>query len=481
MTQPPFRYSIAVQTKKAGFVGEKSSIAQRLAGFVSELSLEQIPDGTRRRAKFLLLDTIGVALAAASFEFGRRAVRGLATLGPGTARVLGFRERLPLRDAVLANGILAHGLDYDDTSIVGRIHPSSFCMPAALTLAAELRTSGSQMLCAYIAGLETAIRIGAVARGGIKEHGFYPTGVVGAFGTALIAGRLLGLNARELATAQGIAYSTASGNQEFVEEMAWTKRMHAGWAGVGGITAALLAKGGFVGPALPYEGKFGFYRVYMGAYADRRDMSLATDGLGARWEIDRMAVKPLPACYFNIASIDAAAAIARESGIRAADIDRVRVLLPAAAVDTVCVPDGVRRKPGDTYTAIFSIYYAVATALVRGRYALADLEPAALADPEVLALAQRVQYELDPATTFPKYFSGAVIVTTRDGRTLQRREDVHRGSPERPVSEADIIAKYTENARRILGAGEVDRVRETVLDIESLPDAKRLAEMLALQ
>lgn len=147
--------------------------------------------------------------------------------------------------------------------------------------------------------------------------------------------------------------------------MAWTKRMHSGWAGVGGITAALLAKGGYVGPALPYEGRYGFYRVYMGAYAERRDMSLATDGLDERWEIDRVAVKPLPACYFNIASIDAAAAIARETGVRPADVAKVRVLLPAAAVETVCEPTAVRRKPDDPYTAIFSIYYAVAAALTR--------------------------------------------------------------------------------------------------------------------
>jgi len=456
-----------------------STIARRLGEFAANLSLERVPESTRRRAKFLFLDAIGVALAASSFEFGRRVVRGLATLGIGTAQVIGLPQRLALRDAVLANGILTHGLDYDDTSIVARIHPGSFCMPAALTLAAELGRTGSQMLLAYIAGMESAMRIGAVAKGGIKEHGFYPTGVVGAFGTAIIAGRLLGLTADELAVAQGIAYSTASGNQEFVEEMAWTKRMHPGWAGVGGITAALLAKGGYVGPQLPYEGRYGFYTVYMGKHAERRDMSLATSGLNEHWEIDRTAVKPLPACYFNIASIDAAAAIKRESGLRTADIATVRVLLPEAAVETVCLPAAIRRKPTDTYTAIFSIYYAVAVALARGGYSLADLEPAALADPEVLALAGRIEYELDPKTTFPKYFSGAVIVTMKDGRTFERREDVHRGSPERPLTESDIITKFMDNAGRALPPDRAGRIRDAVLEVEALANAKDLAGMLS--
>ena len=457
----------------------KPSLAQHLARFVAELSLERVPDATRRRAKLLLLDAIGIALAASSFEFGRRAVRGLGLLGSGTAPVIGLRDRLPVRDAILANGILTHGLDYDDTSIAARIHAGSFCMPTAVTLAAELGCSGTQLLLAYIAGMEAAMRIGVVARGRMKEQGFYPTGVVGAFGASLIAGRLLGATAEELVHAQGIAYSTASGNQAFTAEMAWTKRMHSGWAGVGGVTAALLAKGGYVGPSEPYEGKFGFYRVYMGAYAERDDLERVTRDLGERWEIDRVSVKPLPSCYFNIASIDAATLIARDAGLRASDIESVRVFLPEAAFETVCEPSAVRRRPTDPYTAIFSIYYAVAVALARGRYTLADLEPSALRDPEVLALADRVHYEADPATTFPRYYSGAVIVKTHDGRTLERREDVHRGSPERPLSEADIIAKFSANAERSVNRAQAERIRRSVLSIEAIDDAEELTALLA--
>jgi len=145
----------------------------------------------------------------------------------------------------------------------------------------------------------------------------------------------------------------------------------------------------------------------------------------------------------------------------------------------VCLPAAIRRKPTDTYTAIFSIYYAVAVALARGGYSLADLEPAALADPEVLALAGRIEYELDPKTTFPKYFSGAVIVTMKDGRTFERREDVHRGSPERPLTESDIITKFMDNAGRALPPDRAGRIRDAVLEVEALANAKDLAGMLS--
>ena len=454
-------------------------LAQALAGFAAGLALEGVPASTRERAKLLVLDALGVALASASFEFGRRAVEGLSALESGNAPVIGFSARLAVRDAILANGILTHGIDYDDTSIAARIHPGSVCMPVAMTLGTHLGRTGAEILVAYIAGMESAMRVGAVAPGRAKERGFYPTGVVGTFGAALIAGRLLGLDQAQLAAAQGIAYSTASGNQAFTAEMAWTKRMHPGWAGVGGVTAALLAKGGYVGPSEPYEGKFGFYRVYAGADADADNLARASADLGTRWEIDQVSVKPLPACYFSIAAIDAAAGLAREHGLEASGIEKVRVLLPAAAVETVCEPSRVRRRPADPYAAIFSIYYGVAVALARRKYTLADLEPAALEDPEVLALAQRVEYEIDPKTTFPRYYSGGVVVVTRDGRTLERREDVHRGAAERPLLWEEIVRKFTSNATRVLDAARAERVCEAVLGLERVTDTQALAPLLA--
>lgn len=455
------------------------TIAQQLGNFAAELTLEKIPAATRARAKLLILDAIGVALAAASFEFGRRAVAGLAALDTGSAQVIGLPQRLAVRDAVLANGILTHGLDFDDTSISARVHAGAACLPTALTLAAALGKSGSQMLLAYIAGMECSMRVGAVAKGGFKEQGFYPIGVAGVFGTTIIAGRLLDLNAAELANAQGLAYSTASGNQEFVEEMAWTKRMHPGWAGVGGITAALLAKGGYVGPTLPYEGRNGLYRVYLGEHAARSDISLATQGLNKIWEIDKVAFKPIPACYFSIAAIDAACALHKEHDLRAVNIDKVCILLPQAAVETVCTPAAIRRRPTDTYAAVFSVYYGVAVALTRGHYGLSDLEPAALTDTEVLALIERTDYAIDPHTTFPKFYSGAVKVTMRDGRTFERREDVHRGAPQRPLSEFAIITKFMDNAGRSLKGGQPARIRDAVLELESVNNVKTIADLLA--
>jgi 2-methylcitrate dehydratase PrpD len=261
--------------------------------------------------------------------------------------------------------------------------------------------------------------------------------------------------------------------------MAWTKRMHPGWAGVGGITAALLAKGGYVGPTLPYEGNNGLFKVYLGTHAARSDISLATRGLNDLWEIDKVAFKPIPACYFSIAAIDAACTLHREHGVRAENIDKVRILVPQAAVETVCMPAAIRRKPTDTYAAVFSVYYGVAVALARGRYGLTDLEPAALADPQVLALIERSEYEIDPHTTFPQFYSGAVRVTLHDGRSFEQREDIHRGAPERPLSESAIIEKFMNNAARSLSGDRPARVCDAVLNLESVANVSTITGLLA--
>ncbi|WP_375459454.1 MmgE/PrpD family protein [uncultured Enterovirga sp.] len=455
------------------------TLSERLGAFVANLRHEEVPEAVRRRAAFLMLDAVGAALASASFDFGRIAARALGGLETGRLPVIGRPERLSLRDAALVNGILVHGLDYDDTSAAGRLHPSSSCMPAALMTGIHLGSSGREVLTAYIAALETTIRLSAVAKGGFQRRGFHPTGVMGAFGGAFAAARLFGLDAAETATAQGIAYSTASGNQSYAATMAWTKRFHPGWGAAGGITAAALAKGGFVGPRHAYEGRFGLYAVYLGEFAAECDLSLATVGLGLRWIVQEISLKPLPACYFNVPLIDAAARIAAEHSPLPEEIDSVTVLVPEAAIQQVCEPVARKRRPTDAYAAQFSAFYTVAATLVRGRFGLDDLDDAALADERVAALAQRVIHAVDPHTTFPKHYSGAVLVTMRDGTRFEARETVERGSPERALTEEDILAKFNGNATRVLLHEQVERLRDAILGIERMDDVRQLAPLLA--
>ena len=446
----------------------QSTIAERLAEFVAALKYESIPPAVRKQAKLHLLDSIGVAFASSSFDFAHKAFSGLAGLGAGEYDVIGMPEKLPLRDAVLMNGILVHGLEFDDTSIRGRIHPSAFCVPCALGMGVFAGASGKDALVAYVAGVECAVRIGMAAKGGFSPAGFNPVGIVGAFGSVLTAGKLLGLNRAQLAMAQGIAYSTAAGNREFAADDSWTKRLEAGWPGVGGITAAMLAGKGYVGPRSAYEGKFGLFNTYLAAPVAATDLEKITIKLGKCWEFEHIMLKTLPSCFFNHPIINATIAMVVKHDLHARDIRSIRAFVPEAAVHTVCEPKEKKYAPHDIAAAQFSVYFSAACAAVRRRFTLEELGSSVLNDAEIRALAARVDYKIDPLSNFPAHYSGGVEITTVDGRVLSAREDINAGSIEKPLRASAVEDKFLANAQRVMPVQRAKDIRDLLLKIDSI-------------
>lgn len=450
------------------------SISRRLAAFAADFSFEAIPAAVAERARHLLLDAAGTALAATRHDFAHVSLSAIGDLaGEGAGVVIGFSRRLPLRDAVVMNGILVHGLDYDDTHSAGIIHATASALPAVLGVGMREDASGSELLAAYVLAIETSSRLASVAKGGFHQTGFHPTGLVGTFGCTLATGLLMGLNAEQLAMAQGIGLSVASGSMEFLEDGAWTKRLHPGWSAAAGITAASLARRGFIGPGAAYEGRFGLFPSHLGAEVTRCDYSLATHGLGEIWELENVAVKPFPTCHFTHAFADAAIAL-HARGVRPEDVEEIRALVPPEIVKTVCEPVENKRRPANPYDARFSVPYVVATGLVRGRCGLAELEDAALRDPLVLSLAARVVYETDPASDFPAHYTGEIVIRLKDGRELRHREAVNRGSADRPITNEEVEAKFFENAGQAVSRARAAQLRDAVLGLGRGPSAREL-------
>jgi len=279
------------------------------------------------------------------------------------------------------------------------------------------------------------------------------------------------LSRARLAGAQGIALSLASGNLQFLDDGAWTKRIHPGWAAACGITAASLAADDIPAPREAYEGRFGLYRSHLPpAELAACDFSLATAGLASVWEIDNVAVKPFPACHLLHGCADAAIALHR-AGVDPERVRSVRALVPDGAVKAVCEPVAAKRRPKSDYEAKFSLPYAVASGLARGRFGLAELAPEALAEPRIERLMDKVDYAVDADSTFPRHYSGEVVVTLDDGRTLNHRVAVNRGNPERPLSNAEIEAKYFENCAMTLADPAARRIRDRVLELDSAASA----------
>jgi 2-methylcitrate dehydratase PrpD len=452
----------------------QQTIAERISDFAVASTFGDIPGSVRSYAKHLMLDGTGTALAAIPTDFAASALQAARSFGQGDSVAFALDARLPLRDAVLVNGVLIHGLDFDDTHLEGVVHATSSCLPTALAVAAALDKSGEDMLLAYVLGMEVAARIGAVAKGELNQIGFHPTGVAAAFGCSVAAGKLYGLSAEQMTMAQGIALSMASGTREYSVDGSWTKRLHPGWAGVCGITAANLAHNGFTGPRTAYEGRFGLFSTHL---ADRKhyDLAAASRALGDVWETGMVAIKPLPSCQLNIACIDAALALHSDPRLKLGEIVEIEAVIPRHAVAIVCEPKEAKQAPGSPYAAQFSLYFGVACALMRGTFGLAELEM--YRDEAIISLARKVRYRVDENTNYPVHFSGEVIVTLKSGEVLRHHEAINRGARERPISAAEIVEKYRANAGLGVCSDQSEAIAKNILNIEAF-GARDLSRVL---
>lgn len=453
--------------------------AATFADFVTGFRLDAVPGAVRERAKLSLLDGLGIGLAAVNYDFARRLAAALEALaGTGEFPVIGMDLRLPLRDAAHLNGTLIHGLDFDDTHGEAVVHTTASAAPTALVGGLAAEASGADALGAFIIASECASRIGAAARGGFHEKGFHPTGVVGAFGATLGAGYLQRLSREQLLDAQGIVLSKAGGSMQFLDDGAWTKRNHPGWASACAFTAVAMARHGYFGPRAPYHGRYGLFPLHTRDGREIAGEKLA-DGLGERWEMANIAFKPYPACHMIHAFADAALALKRAHGFDANDVTRLTCLIHENEVPVVCEPQATKQRPQNAYDAQFSLPYVVATALLRGGFGLADLEDEAIADPRVLGLCERIDYRHDPESAYPGYFSGAVEIELADGRVLEHREQMNRGSAENPLSVADVREKFRANAALTLHDTRIAAIESLVLSLEEQPDLKALAAALS--
>ncbi|MGE4184097.1 MAG: MmgE/PrpD family protein [Hyphomicrobiaceae bacterium] len=454
----------------------KTSQAEVIAEFAAGLTWDGIPEAVRERAKLQILDALGTGLASQAYPFAGAALEGIEALGgTGACSVLGTTMRLSARDAALANGYLMHGLDFDDTHLGSIIHATVACLPTALAIGEQIGASGKEMLVAYMAGMETAIRVGMAADGRFHHTGYHATAIASHFSSAVVAGKLLGLDADALTRAQGIAASTASGVQVFLEEGAWTKRLHPGWGATAGITAAVLAQHAFKGPRRPYEGKFGLFETHFQADAGEVDQDQLIAGLGTTWLLAETAIKPYPVCHFIHGCADAAIELAGE--LSAADIVAVEALLPEPTLHIVAEPHSAKIVPMTDYETKFSAQFVIATCLARGRFGLAELKDSAFVDRELLDLAAKVTCKADPDTAFPTYFSGGVSVKLRDGRVLSRYVPINSGAGERALDVNGVSDKFRSCAAMTTAAEKAEHVRALVLAFEQ-HSARELGDAL---
>jgi len=455
-------------------------ISSDIARWAARVSFDDLPADVVSSTKLRVLDVIGLALAGAETPFGR-SVRdaAVAMSSAGPCRVLGTGDRLNVTMAAFANGAFSQALEYDDTHNESIVHMSSPSVAAALAIADTTRVTGRDLIAAIAVGNEISCRAGSVSPGQFHRRGFHPSGLFATFGVSYLAGRLLGLDADAMARAAGICGSFASGILECWVDGTQTKFLHPGWSAQSGIVSAFLARAGTTGPAEVFEGRWGLFASHLQDESAPKDLSRLTAELGTRWDSRNSSFKPFPAAHVLHPYIDAMLRLRNTHGVRADDVEWIDCPVAAFIMPIVCEPAEEKLAPASDSHGRVSLQYSLAETLQRGSLGKHAYSEASLRDPAILALARRVRFHAEPSFPGPGRFKGAVTVTLKNGRTITEVEEYNRGSAENPMTNAELRAKFDENAEGLLGAAARDRVAGAAERLEMLPDASVLVDSVA--
>jgi 2-methylcitrate dehydratase PrpD len=420
----------------------KNSVAETLAQKIAALKSDALPPSTTGKCEDLLIDVVGLCVTARNEDYVKSAIAASDDDGPCT--VVGHRRTLTASGAAFVNGTAAHGEDFDDTFEGGPVHAGAVIVPAVLAACERHDPDGRMALMGIAVGTEVLCRLSLVVPKAVHKAGFHPTAIFGAMGAAAGVGAALGLDAKEIVNALGIAGSMAGGIIEYLAEGAWTKRMHAGWAAQSGIRAALLARQGFVGPRTVFEGVHGLFHGF--AHTTEGDYDALTGDFGVRWVTDTLAFKPYPCGTMAQPYIDCARRLAAR-GIKPEDIEAILCEVAEGTVHRLWEPLSDKQRPRNGYAAKFAVPYLLATGFVHGGVGLGAFTEAAINDARVLALASMVKFVIDPDNPYPNNYTGHVRATLKDGRVVEERQPHLRGGAHEPLTRQDVTDKFALNAQ----------------------------------
>src|SRR6202790_4520039 len=420
----------------------KTSVAEGLADKIVALRAGGLPAATTRKCEDLLIDIVGLCVTARHEDYVRSRLAGWDNDGPCTA--IGHKRTLNAAGAAFVNGTAAHGEDFDDTVEGGPVHAGAVVVPAVLAACERHNPDGRMALTGIAVGTEVLCRLSLVVPKAVHKAGFHPTAIFGAMGAAAGVGAALGLNAKQIVDALGVAGSMAGGIIEYLAEGTWTKRLHAGWAAQSGIRAALLAGQGFAGPRTVFEGVHGLFHAF--AHTNQGNYDALTGDFGKRWVTNTLAFKPYPCGTMAQPYIDCARRLAAR-GVKAEDISEIVCEVAEATVHRLWEPLADKQRPRNGYSAKFATPYLLATGFVHGGVGLGAFTEAAIQDARLLALAAKVKFVIDPQNPYPNNYTGHIRAAMKDGSVIEERQPYLRGGAQEPLTRQDVTDKFALNAQ----------------------------------
>jgi len=447
-----------------------------LVRFFCGLDYSDLSQDVIQKAKYFFLDFIGVAIAGSRCN-SSEIVIAFAHETKGDSTIIGTQVGTSSSLAALANGAMAHALEIDDTSTEASLHPGAVIFPAAIAASEIAHCDGKRFITSIVAGYETTIRIGkAVNPSEHYSRGFHATGTCGVFGATVTASKILGLDEEEMTNALGIAGSLTSGSMAFLQNGAWTKRLHPGWAAHNGIIASKLAKRRFTGSSDILEGRYGF----LNSFSSNPNFELITNDLGKSFEIVKVSIKNHACCRYKQSAIDAIINIVSRNDLQPRDIEKVNIQLVGTAIPIVVEPVSTKYNPRNVVDAQFSMPFGAAVAILRRRAFIDEYQMDLVSSEEVKALMRKVKCEHNPDLDkdYPKVWPSIVNIETTKGRVFEERVDYPKGDPENPLTWEELTDRFDLLSKIAYSADKIRKIKEIMANLEKVENVGETCQSL---
>ncbi|HBN27305.1 MAG TPA: hypothetical protein DD405_07535 [Desulfobacteraceae bacterium] len=445
---------------------------EKIASFIAETDFDTTSAKENEVVKRVFLDCIGTTLAGYTHEMGKIITDFVKESGSSPrATVIGAGFKTSPADAALANGTMAHALDYDDYNLVLCGHPSVSLVPAILALGEERGISGKKALEAYIKGYEVEFKLGAALNLRHYELGWHATCTLGTMGAVAAAAVILELDVETTRIALGIAASEAGGLRQNFGTM--TKPLHAGLSAKNGVTAALLAAKGFTADKNIFEAEYGFCNLFCGK--EKYNIEALTDNLGNPYAVlePGISIKPYPSCGGTHTALDGILDLVKTNNIKPDDVQQIKVgcsdLLPRVLIHS---------NPKSGLEGKFSMEYCMAIALLDKKAGLEQFTDEKAADPITVKTVKKVKIETRPLNDNKTDVFVEVTIKLNNGTELSTQVDTAKGNPDAPLSTEELTAKFKDCAILVLPENNADRIIAVMDDLENIQDIRELTQLL---
>lgn len=453
------------------------SYSEKLAGYIRHLNNDNIPENTKKKVKYCIIDWLGAVHTAYKYNNKLSDIYisfALKQSDVGKHIIIGSKYKTSLLWSVFANAALGHIAEVDDGHRASIMHPGAVVIPVAFGFSSEGKLTGKKFIEAIIGGYEVAIRVGECL--GENHYSiWHTTATAGTFGSTATAAKIMNLNEKQIVYALGHAGTQAAGLWQFLlDGCAEAKPLHPAKAALNGVLSAQLAEQNLKGAKRIFEGDKGLCKATSSEY----DLDKLDYGLGESFKVDEANFKAYPTCGQTHTAIDAMKKLSKKYNFKYIDIDKIDIFIYQRAIDIAGI-----KCPHSIEEAKFSIPFCIATLLIKGDITFYNLSDEDLDNPDIRRLMKKVELKYDSELNqkFPKCRPCRVYIYLNNGKKMVTENYFRKGDPENPMNEEEIIEKFNQLTDKVISKSRARSIVDSVLNLEHAKNLDNLYSMLVFK